>query len=87
MGLFSALNIAVSGLQAQAFALQNISGNIANSQTPGYKGINTMFIDLMPNSPAGEQTSGGVIAGSLSTNTIQGQIQASPIGTYMAINL
>ncbi|MGB7257286.1 MAG: flagellar hook-basal body complex protein [Pseudolabrys sp.] len=86
MGLFSALNTAVSGLQAQAFALQNISGNIANSQTPGYKGINTMFIDLMPNSPVGEQTSGGVIAGSLSTNTLQGQIQASTIGTYMAIN-
>ncbi|HVV60416.1 MAG TPA: flagellar hook-basal body complex protein [Pseudolabrys sp.] len=86
MGLFSALNIAVSGLQAQAFALQNISGNIANSQTPGYKGINTLFVDLMPNMPAGTQTSGGVIASSAPTNTIQGQIQASAIGTYMAIN-
>ena len=33
MGIFDALTTAVSGLQAQSFALQNISGNIANSQT------------------------------------------------------
>jgi len=37
----------VSGLQAQSFALQNISGNIANSQTTGYKDINTSFADLV----------------------------------------
>jgi flagellar hook protein FlgE len=37
----------VSGLQAQSFALQNISGNIANSQTTGYKDINTGFADLV----------------------------------------
>jgi flagellar hook protein FlgE len=33
MGLFGALNTAVNGLQSQSYALQNISGNIANSQT------------------------------------------------------
>ncbi len=48
MGLFDALNSAVSGLQAQAFAMQNISGNIANSQTIAYKGIDTSFEDLIP---------------------------------------
>ena len=48
MGLFDALTSAVSGLQAQAFAMQNISGNIANSQTIAYKGINTSFEDLIP---------------------------------------
>ena len=31
MGSFDALSSAISGLQAQSFALQNISGNIANS--------------------------------------------------------
>ena len=41
MGLFDALTTAVSGLQAQSFAMQNISGNIANSQTTAYKGIDT----------------------------------------------
>ena len=39
MGIFDALTTAVSGLQAQSFALQNISGNIANASTIGYKGI------------------------------------------------
>jgi len=86
MGLFGVLNTAVSGLQAQAFALQNISGNIANSQTTAYKGINTNFVDLIPDQPAGEQTSGGVLAGSQSTNTTQGVIQAATVGTFMAIN-
>ena len=43
MGIFDALNTSVSGLQAQSFALQNISGNIANSSTVGYKGTNTSF--------------------------------------------
>ena len=43
MGLFDALTTAVSGLQAQSFAMQNISGNIANSQTTAYKGIETNF--------------------------------------------
>ena len=50
MGIFDALNTSVSGLQAQSFALQNISGNIANSSTVGYKGIGTSFEDLVPQS-------------------------------------
>jgi flagellar hook protein FlgE len=36
MGIFGALNTAVNGMRAQAFALENISGNIANSQTVAY---------------------------------------------------
>ena len=48
MGLFDALSSAVSGLQAQSFAMQNISGNIANSQTIAFKGVNTSFMDLIP---------------------------------------
>jgi len=44
MGIFDALNTAVGGLQSQSFALQNISGNIANSSTIGYKGM--MFSDI-----------------------------------------
>ncbi len=33
MDLFTALQTSVSGLQAQSYAISNISGNIANSQT------------------------------------------------------
>ena len=32
MGIFGALTTAVTGLRAQSFALENISGNIANSR-------------------------------------------------------
>ena len=87
MGLFDALTAAVSGLQSQAFAMQNISGNIANSQTIAYKGIDTSFEDLVTGSGiVSQQTAGGVRAISLATNTLQGAIQAATSGTNMAIN-
>jgi flagellar hook protein FlgE len=47
MGIFDALITSVAGLQAQAFALTNISGNIANSQTTGFKRVDTSFQDLV----------------------------------------
>jgi flagellar hook protein FlgE len=87
MGLFDALTSAVSGLQGQSFAMQNISGNIANSQTIAYKGINTSFSDLIPgDSTPSNQVSGGVIANSVATNDVQGSIQTASESTYMAIN-
>src|SRR6202140_2495525 len=87
MGIFDALTTAVSGLQAQSFAMQNISGNIANSQTISYKGTDTSFEDLIPgNSTPSQQVAGGVIAGSLTTNNVQGAIQTATSPTDMAIN-
>src|SRR5471030_1292422 len=87
MGLFDALTTAVSGLQAQSFAMQNISGNIANSQTISYKGTNTSFEDLIPGSSVPSlQVAGGVIATSAATNSVQGAISSATSGTDMAIN-
>ena len=87
MGLFDALTTSVSGLQAQSFAMQNISGNIANSQTTAYKGINTSFEDLIPgDSVPTRQIAGGVIANSRATNNVQGTIQSTTSTTDMAIN-
>jgi flagellar hook protein FlgE len=86
MGIFDALTTAVAGLQAQAFALQNISGNIANSQTTGYKETDTSFADLVSATTANQQTSSGVIASSVATNSVQGTIQSTSISTDMAIN-
>jgi flagellar hook protein FlgE len=87
MGLFDALTSAVSGLQAQAFAMQNISGNIANSQTIAYKGVSTNFEDLIPGaSVSSQQVAGGVIASSATTNSVQGAIQTASLGTDMAIS-
>jgi flagellar hook protein FlgE len=86
MGIFDALNTAVAGLQAQAFALQNISGNIANSQTTGYKETNTAFEDLVSAAALGQQFADGVTASSVATNTVQGTIQSTSVSTDMAIN-
>ena len=86
MGIFDALTTAVSGLQAQSFALQNISGNIANSQTVGYKETDTGFQDLVSNAALGQETSGGVFASSTSSNTVQGTIQNETSPTDMAID-
>ena len=86
MGAFDALATAVSGLQAQSFALQNISGNVANAQTTGFKTINTNFQDMLDADPPAVWSPGGVQALSAPTNTIQGSIQNASVGTFMAIN-
>jgi flagellar hook protein FlgE len=87
MGIFDALNTSVGGLQAQSFALQNISGNIANASTVGYKGINTSFEDLIPDATTpSRQVAGGVTAFAQATITSQGTVSASTVATNMAIN-
>jgi flagellar hook protein FlgE len=86
MGIFGALTTAVTGMRAQAFALENVSGNIANSQTTAFKRMDTSFVDLIPDEQPSKQLSGNVVANSRQTNTVQGDIQSSSIGTFMAIN-
>lgn len=86
MGIFDAMNTSVGGLQAQSYALQNISGNIANSSTTGYKGIGTSFVDLIPDaSVPSKQVAGGVTANAKATITTQGTISSSSVATNMAI--
>src|SRR3984957_1295076 len=87
MGIFDALNTAVAGLQSQSYALQNISGNIANASTVGYKGINTTFEDLVAQSSTPtSQVAGGVQAFSQQTLTTAGTVSSSTVATNMAIN-
>ncbi len=86
MGIYGALATAVTGLQAQSFALEHISGNIANSQTTGYKRIETDFVDLIPDAPSKRQIAGAVLAQSRATNDVQGDITVADRNTYMAIN-
>jgi flagellar hook protein FlgE len=87
MGIFDALNTSVGGLQAQSFALQNISGNIANASTIGYKGIGTSFEDLIPDSTSpSRQVAGGVTALAQATISTQGTVSVSAVATNMAIN-
>jgi flagellar hook protein FlgE len=87
MGIFDALNTAVAGLQSQSYALQNISGNIANASTIGYKGIDTTFEDLVAQSSSPtSQVAGGVQALSQQTLTTAGTVTSSTVATNMAIN-
>ncbi len=86
MGIFDALTTAVAGLQAQSFALQNISGNIANSETTGYKETDTTFADMVSAAAQGQQSADGVTANSVATNTVQGTIESTSVSTDMAIN-
>jgi flagellar hook protein FlgE len=86
MGIFGALTTSVTGMRAQSFALENISGNIANSQTTAYKRVDTSFTDLVPDAPPSKQVAGNVVANARSTNSVQGDVQSASIGTFMAIN-
>ncbi len=84
MGAFDSLSAATGGLLAQSLALQNVSGNIANSQTPAFKTVGTSFQDVMD--ARANCVSGGVRAASAESNTMFGTIQTSSVATNMAIS-
>jgi flagellar hook protein FlgE len=86
MGIFGALTTAVGGLRAESYALENVSGNIANSQTTAFKRIDTSFLDLIPQTALTAQLAGGVTTQSRSTNSVAGPVQPAQVATFMAIN-
>ncbi|MBI5320966.1 flagellar hook-basal body complex protein [Bradyrhizobium sp.] len=86
MGIFGALTTSVGGLRANSYALENVSGNIANSQTTAFKRIDTSFLDLIPQTALTAQLAGGVTTQSRSTNSVQGDVQSAQVATFMAIN-
>ncbi len=86
MGIFGALSTAVTGLKAQSYAMENIPGDIANSQTTGFKRLDTSFVDLIPDAPSNRAIAGSVLAYSHATNTVQGDLKTSDNPTHMAIN-
>ena len=86
MGIYTAMSTAVGGLNAQAYALEQISGNIANSQTTAFKRTDVSFQDLVTPSPANRQDAATVQVNSRPTNTIQGDVTGNSVPTYMAIS-
>lgn len=56
-GVFNALTTAVSGINAQSDAFTNLSNNIANSQTVGYKATTTSFADYVAGNISGNSAS------------------------------
>ncbi|MGH7153714.1 MAG: flagellar hook protein FlgE [Acetobacteraceae bacterium] len=85
MSLFGALNTAVSGLSAQSAAFGNISDNVANSQTVGYKAVDTSFIDYLTTSTSQENEPGAVDTLPAYTNADQGTITQSTDPLALAI--
>lgn len=82
MSLFGSMTTAIAGLGAQARALGHISDNLANSQTIGFKRVDTNFLDLVTQSGPTLHAPGSVIARPDFTNTVQGAVEQSenPLG-------
>lgn len=83
--LFSALTVAVGGLTAQSNALGNISDNLSNAQTIGFKSIGTNFESLVTLSNASTNDPGGVRATPSYQNDVQGNLVQSETTTSLAI--
>ncbi len=80
--LLGAMNTAISGLTSQSAAFGNISDNIANSQTTGYKRVDTNFLDYLTTSTPTDNEPGAVVATPDYVNTVQGTISQTdnPLG-------
>jgi len=87
MSLFSAIGTAVSGLSAQSTALTNISNNVANASTVGYKESDTDFESLVyASNTVNSGAPGGVAASTNYDVTTGGQLQSTGVSTDLAIS-
>lgn len=89
MGLSSAMNSGISGLQSFSNSMSVIGNNLANTNTTGFKASRTLFSDLIPNNVSG---SGGTsqIGRGASLSTVdnifsQGSIESTNAITDLAI--
>lgn len=85
MSLFGALNSAISGLAAQSDAFGNISDNVANSQTVGFKRVDTSFVDYLTSSSKLANDPGAVVARPDYQNAVQGTVSQTDNPLNMAI--
>lgn len=85
MSVFSALNVAVNGLDAQSRAFANVSDNLANTETIGYKRVDTGFQSLVTQSNENVNDPGGVSATPIYQNSIQGNLTQVDSSTSLAI--
>jgi flagellar hook protein FlgE len=89
MGLSSAMNSGVSGLQIFGNAMSVIGNNLSNSNTTGYKASRTLFSELLPETTSASAGTAQIGRGA-NVSTVekvfnQGSIEASESGTDLAI--
>ncbi|MGH6894345.1 MAG: flagellar hook-basal body complex protein, partial [Dongiaceae bacterium] len=85
MSILGAMFTAVSGVNAQSRAIGHISDNIANSQTTGYKKVDTRFETLITLSNQNLHAPGGVIASPYYANGLQGNVTQTQSLSNLAI--
>jgi flagellar hook protein FlgE len=85
MSLFSAITTAISGLTAQSTSFGNISEDVANSQTIGFKRVDTSFVDYLTQSTPTQNEPGSVVATPDYVNNVQGTVTQSSNTLAMAI--
>lgn len=87
MSLYGALYSGVAGLAAQSNKIGQLSDNISNVNTVGYKGTRANFESLVTNSGAAAAYSpGGVLGGSQQLVSKQGLLQSTDSATDIAIS-
>ncbi len=86
MSLFGAMDTAISGLTAQSASFGNISDNLANSQTTGFKRVDTSFLDYLTTSTATVNEPGAVVATPQYINTVQGTVTQTDNPLALAIS-
>lgn len=86
MSLFASLTTAVGGLNAQSAAIGNISDNVANAQTVGFKRIDTGFENLVTSSNASFNQPGGVLAQPVYENSVSGSLVTAASSSDLAIS-
>jgi flagellar hook protein FlgE len=85
MSIFGAMNSAISGLTSQSDAFGNISENVANSQTVGFKRVDTSFVDFLTTSTPTSNQPGAVVAQPDYINDVQGAITQTDNPLNLAI--
>jgi len=89
MSIINSLNTAVSGLNSQSHAFSDLSNNIANSQTTGYKAVTTSFADYVTSNDLasdGESLSDSVAATTRQHTDNQGMVVSSTNTLALAIS-
>ena len=81
----SLMGTAVSGMLGDTSWLSNISQNVANANTTGYKNANTEFATVVDQVGAASSAGGGVTATMRSLNSLQGSVVGTSTTTDLAI--